>query len=128
MVTGLLFTYVAFRYEVTLETVALLVAPLGPLGQGQDLPHAYSDAILGIAIGGGVLYVVFLAARGGFGGGDVKLGGFIGAILGKPQIFVALPLSFIAGGLRAPTLLALKVRGRKDTIPCAGHFLRGLRS
>ena len=84
-VTGLLFAYVAFRYEVTLETVvvlgfvgilivvffidlehslilnrvmypavaaALLVAPVGPLGQGQDAFHAYIDALLGIAIGG----------------------------------------------------------------------------
>ena len=156
-VTGLLFAYVAFRYEVTLETVvvlgfvgiliivffidlehsvilnrimypgvaaALLVAPLGPLGQGQDAPHAYLDALLGIAIGGGVLYVIFLVARGGFGGGDVKLGGFVGAILGVPQIIVALPLSFIAGGLLALTLLALKVRGRKDAIPF-GPFLAG---
>ena len=156
-VTGLLFAYVAFRYEVTLETVvvlgfvgilivvffidlehslildrvmypataaALLAAPLGPLGQGQDAFHAYIDALLGIAIGGGVLYVIFLAARGGFGGGDVKLGGFVGAILGIPQVVVALPLSFIAGGLAALSLLALKVRGRKDAIPF-GPFLVG---
>ena len=111
VVTGLLFAYVAFRYEVTLETVvvlgfvgvlivvffidlehslilnrvmypavaaALLVAPLGSLGQDQDALHAYMDALLGIAIGGGVLYVIFLAARGGFGGGDVKLAGLLG--------------------------------------------------
>ena len=156
-VTGLLFAYVAFRYEVTLETVvvlgfvgilivvffidlehslildrvmypataaALLAAPLGPLGQGQDAFHAYIDALLGIAIGGGVLYVIFLAARGGFGGGDVKLGGFVGAILGIPQVVVALPLSFIAGGLAALSLLALNVRGRKDAIPF-GPFLVG---
>ena len=156
-VTGLLFAYVAFRYEVTLETVvvlgfvgilivvffidlehslilnrvmypavaaALLVAPVGPLGQGQDAPHAYLDAILGVTIGGGVLYVIFLAARGGFGGGDVKLGGFVGAILGIPQIVVALPLSFIAGGLFALSLLVLKVRGRTDAIPF-GPFLVG---
>ena len=157
VVTGLLFAYVAFRYEVTLETVvvfgfvgvlivvffidlehslilnrvmypavaaALLVAPLGPLGQDQDALHAYMDALLGIAIGGGVLYVIFLAARGGFGGGDVKLGGFVGAILGIPQILVALPLSFIAGGLFGLSLLVLKVRGRKDAIPF-GPFLAG---
>ena len=68
--------------------------------------------------------MIFLVARGGFGGGDVKLGGFVGAILGVPQIFVALPLSFIAGGLLALTLLALKVRGRKDAIPF-GPFLAG---
>ena len=156
-VTGLLFAYVALRYEVTLETVvvlgfvgvliivffidlehslilnrvmypavaaALLVAPIGPLGQGQDAPHAYLDAILGITMGGGVLYVIFLAARGGFGGGDVKLGGFVGAILGIPQIFVALPLSFISGGLFALGLLVLKVRSRKDAIPF-GPFLAG---
>ncbi len=161
-VTGLLFAYVAFRYEVTLETVvvlgfvgilivvffidlehslilnkimypgivaALLVAPLGPLGQGQDAPHAYLDAILGIAIGGGVLYVIYFAAlkmlgQDAFGRGDVNLGGFIGAVLGVPVIFIALQMSVIVGGLVASALVIFKVRGRKDAIPF-GPFLAG---
>ncbi|MCZ6614606.1 MAG: prepilin peptidase [Chloroflexi bacterium] len=159
-VTGLLFAYVAFRYEVTLETVvvlgfvgvlivvffidlehslildrvmypavaaALLVVPVGPLGQGQDALHAYIDAFLGIAIGGGTLAMIYFGAlrmlgQDAFGWGDVKLGVFLGAILGVTQTLVALPLSFISGGLLGLTLLILKVRGRKDAIPF-GPFL-----
>ena len=155
MTTGLLFAYVAFRYEATIETVVvlafvgvlvvvffidlehslilnrimypsivvgLLLAPLGPLGDGQSALQAYLDALLGALVGGGVLYAIYVAARGGFGGGDVKLGGFLGAMLGVPKIFVALPMSFVAGGLVGIALIVLKVRSRKDYVPF-GPFL-----
>ena len=79
--------------------VALLVAPFGPLAEGHGLLEAYWDALLGGLMGAGVLLVIYLAARGGFGGGDVKLGGLIGVFLGVPLVFVALPISFIVGGL-----------------------------
>ena len=109
--------------------VALLVAPLGPLGQGQGVLQSYVDALLGAAVGAGVLFVIFFAAlrilgRDAFGQGDVKLGLFLGLVLGLPLTFVALQLSFIAGGLVAIALLAFKVRRRKDTIPF-GPFLSG---
>ncbi len=155
--TGLLFAYVSFRYEATIETVVvlafvgvlvvvffidlehnlilnrimypsivagLLLAPFGPLGDGQSALQAYLYALLGALVGAGVLYAIYLAARGGFGGGDVKLGGFLGAMLGVPKIFVALPMSFVAGGLVGIALIIFKVRSRKDTVPF-GPFLAG---
>ena len=100
----------------------LLLAPFGPLGDGQSILQAYLYALLGALVGAGVLYAIYLAARGGFGGGDVKLGGFLGAMLGVPKVFVALPMSFVAGGLVGIALIIFKVRGRKDTVPF-GPFL-----
>ena len=56
------------------------------------------------------------------GGGDVKLGVFMGVMLGFPQAFFALVLSFLTGALFSVGLI---VSGRKhfgQTIPF-GPFL-----
>jgi leader peptidase (prepilin peptidase)/N-methyltransferase len=58
------------------------------------------------------MLLVYLAARGGTGAGDVKLA----ALLGFPQIAAGLPLGFILGGLAGLTLLILRLKRRTDTI------------
>jgi len=56
------------------------------------------------------------------GWGDVKMAALIGLATGFPLIFVALFLAVILGGLAAGTLLLLKIRKRKESIPF-GPFL-----
>jgi leader peptidase (prepilin peptidase)/N-methyltransferase len=56
------------------------------------------------------------------GFGDVKMVGLIGLIIGWPQIFVAILIGILLGGLVAIFLLFLKIKGRKQTIPF-GPFL-----
>jgi leader peptidase (prepilin peptidase)/N-methyltransferase len=104
--------------------VALLVTPWGPLGEGVSARLAYQDALLGFLLGGGVLLLVFVIARGGFGAGDVKLGALLGIMLGFVPTLVTLEMSFIAGGLVATLLILLKIRRRKDQVPF-GPFLAG---
>ena len=71
-------------------------------------------------------FLLFLAIalvfRGGMGGGDVKLAGVLGLLLGFPGILAALWLGIVIGGLVAVVLLALRIKGRKDEIPF-GPFL-----
>ena len=104
--------------------VALLAVPWGPIGQGATIQAAYLEALKGFLLGGGVLLVVYLLARGGFGAGDVKLGALLGLIMGFIPLFVALQLSFIVGGVVAFALLILRLRRRRDVIPF-GPFLAG---
>jgi leader peptidase (prepilin peptidase)/N-methyltransferase len=59
------------------------------------------------------------------GWGDVKLAAMIGAFLGWPVGPVALYLGFLVGGIVAVTLLALRVRGRKDAIPFGPSLAAG---
>jgi leader peptidase (prepilin peptidase)/N-methyltransferase len=77
------------------------------------------------ALGGGagyftLLLVVAIAARGGFGFGDVKLGFLLGmflAYLSWGTLAVGVFGAFLAGGLAAVGLLLVRRVGRRDAIP-----------
>ncbi|MGD9046719.1 MAG: prepilin peptidase [Anaerolineae bacterium] len=92
---------------------AWILALLGSLFHPQ--PHFYRLALLGGAVGFGVLYLIYLLGelfvkvmsriRGkqihavAFGFGDVRLGGFIGLVLGFPDVLAALLVAILLGGL-----------------------------
>lgn len=72
--------------------------------------------LLGGVIGFTVLFLIALISSGAMGMGDVKLGLYIGLIVGVPEVTLTLFMAFIAGGLMASILLLLKKIGRKDPI------------
>lgn len=80
------------------------------------------DSLLGIVVGGGLLFAVIVLSGGGMGGGDMKLGAMMGAFLGYKLILLALFLGVILGGAVALGLLSSGIRRRKDPIPF-GPFL-----
>jgi len=71
-------------------------------------------------------FLVFLAIAAvypqGMGGGDVKLGGVIGLLVGYPGALIALWLAVVSGGLIAVGLVLTRKLGRKDSMPF-GPFL-----
>ncbi len=68
-------------------------------------------SIAGLAIGFGLLFIFYVF--GGMGGGDVKLMGAVGALLGFPLILPVLFYTAIIGGFMALMLLIWKGRLRK---------------
>jgi leader peptidase (prepilin peptidase)/N-methyltransferase len=79
--------------------------------------------VLGLIIGGGFfLFLVLISREKWMGWGDVKLGAFLGAILGYPSILVALFFAFILGSIVSLVLISLKKKKMKDIIPF-GPFL-----
>jgi leader peptidase (prepilin peptidase)/N-methyltransferase len=80
------------------------------------------NAVIGGAVGFIILFLVALVSRGGMGGGDIKLAGFIGLATGFPLILVAIFLAVISGGLVSILLLVFKIKRRDETIPF-GPFL-----
>ncbi len=80
-------------------------------------PHFYRLALLGGALGFGLLFLIYLLGelfvkvmskmRGkaihavAFGFGDVRLGGFIGLVLGFPKVLTAILIGILLGGLGA---------------------------
>jgi leader peptidase (prepilin peptidase) / N-methyltransferase len=91
------------------------------------LPPGLVDALIGAAIGGGVLWLIGEAyyrysGHEGMGGGDVKMLAMIGAFLGWKLVLVTLVLSSFAGSLLGVAVIALKRGGMKYALPY-GTFL-----
>ncbi len=91
------------------------------------LPPGWLSSLLGIVLGGGVLFAVMEAyarARGfeGLGMGDVKMLAMIGAFLGWQLMLLTLILGSFMGSLIGVALMASKRGGMKTALPF-GTFL-----
>ena len=86
------------------------------------------DAILGGTLCGVLFYCLYIAARGGMGGGDVKFALGIGLRLGWESAIIAVWTAFLIGGMMAAFLLLTRRKGRRDALPfgpclAAGGYL-----
>lgn len=107
--------------RITLPGIAVgFVASLG-------LWPGWRDSLLGILLGGGILWAIAEAyfrvrREEGLGMGDVKMLAMIGAFLGWQQVLVTLVLSSAAGALVGVALMAAGRGTMKDALPF-GTFL-----
>jgi leader peptidase (prepilin peptidase)/N-methyltransferase len=91
------------------------------------LPPGPASALLGVLIGGGVLWAIGeayyrYAGQEGMGGGDVKMLAMIGAFLGWQLTLVTLVFSSLAGSVIGMLVIALRRGGLKYALPY-GTFL-----
>lgn len=93
-----------------------LAAPPGPI-----------DSVLGIILGGGILYAIaagyyLLRKEEGMGMGDVKMLAMIGAFLGWRAVFLTLILSSFTGAVVGVAMMASQRGGLRYALPF-GTFL-----
>jgi len=127
---GLILNKIVYPAALVAIIISIFLPPSRLIYPSGVVPLPVSDFLpqLGIvqaAIGGGiglVLFLLIVVISRGVGWGDVKMAALIGLVTGFPLIFVALFLAVILGGLVAGTLLLLKVKKRKESIPF-GPFL-----
>lgn len=91
------------------------------------LPPGLTASLIGVLIGGGVLWLIGEAyyrysGEEGMGGGDVKMLAMIGAFLGWKLVLVTLVLSSVAGSVLGLAIIAVKRGGMKYALPF-GTFL-----
>ena len=91
------------------------------------LPPGFVDALIGVLIGGGVLWLIGEAyfrysGHEGMGGGDVKMLAMIGAFLGWKLVLVTLVLSSVVGSVIGLIVIAIRKGGMKYALPY-GTFL-----
>ena len=91
------------------------------------LPPGPLSSVVGILIGGGVLWLIGeayyrFAGQEGMGGGDVKMLGMIGAFLGWKLVLVTLVFSSVAGALIGLALIVTRKGDMKYALPY-GTFL-----
>jgi len=78
---------------------------------------------LAILIGGGFFGAQYLISKGKWiGGGDIRLGALMGAMLSLPNILLALFLAYVTGAIYGITALILKKKTFKSEVPF-GTFL-----
>jgi leader peptidase (prepilin peptidase)/N-methyltransferase len=87
----------------------------------------WHEALIGLLIGGGVLYAIafvyeLVSKREGMGGGDIKLMGMIGGFFGWKSLIFILLFSSFAGALVGITVMIIKKKDMKYAVPF-GPFL-----
>lgn len=107
-----------------LSMPAIVIAIAGGLTFGIPTP-------LNMLIGGGAIFAFFLLqfllSRGKWiGGGDLRLGAFMGIFLGWEKGLLALVLAYLIGGVFSLFLLAGKKITRKSTIPFGPFMITGI--
>ncbi len=108
----------------------VLVLPgvvLGFLSSAFILPTGWISSLLGMALGGGILWMLavvspYLFGKEGLGGGDIKLLAMIGAFLGWQQVLMTLFLASLGGSIVGMGLIAFRYLERGQYIPF-GPFL-----
>lgn len=91
------------------------------------LPLGLWNGVIGLVVGGGLLWLLawaspYLFGKEGMGGGDIKLLAMIGAFLGWKLALMTIMLGSLVGSVVGVSLMAAHVLKREDYIPF-GPFL-----
>jgi leader peptidase (prepilin peptidase)/N-methyltransferase len=100
---------------------------LGLAGAATVLPIGFVNAMLGVLVGGGLLWALawaspYLFGKEGMGGGDIKLLGMIGAFLGWKPALLTIMIGSLAGSIIGIGLIGTGLLKRDEYIPF-GPFL-----
>jgi len=79
--------------------------------------------LIGVLVGMGFFFLQYLISRGRWiGGGDIRLGLFMGVILGWPLILLALFLAYIGGALFVLPFLLLGKKQMATKVPFGAYL------
>ena len=120
-------TFIDLQHQIIPDRISLPGIPLGFLCSFFLPWNTWLDSLLGILVGGGVLYMFalgyhLLTKKEGMGGGDIKMLAMIGAFLGWKGALATLMLAAITGSLVGVLLIVLKGKNFKYAVPF-GPFL-----
>ncbi|MDN7245878.1 prepilin peptidase [Planococcus shenhongbingii] len=75
------------------------------------------DALLGAAVGFGILLLIAIVSKGGMGGGDIKLFFVIGLVLGTSGTLMTLFFASLIGAIAGIIQLRINNQDRKTPVP-----------
>jgi leader peptidase (prepilin peptidase) / N-methyltransferase len=118
--------FIDLRHQILPNVITVPGIPIG-IAFSLFLPPGWRDALIGAALGGGILFAIseaYYRLRGieGLGMGDVKMLAMIGAFLGWKLMLVTLILGSFAGSLVGVAIMASGRGGMKLALPF-GTFL-----
>ena len=114
------------QHRILPNVITVTGVPIG-FALSLFLPPGWKESLIGLLVGGGVLYVIgeaYYRLRGvdGLGMGDVKMLAMIGAVLGWRLMLVTMIFASFTGALVGVTLIASGRGGMKAALPF-GTFL-----
>jgi leader peptidase (prepilin peptidase)/N-methyltransferase len=118
--------FIDIDHRILPDSMTLTGIPLGVLASVW-LPPGWRDSLIGVALGGGILWLIAEAYYRwrhveGMGMGDVKMLAMIGAVLGWRAVIVALVLSSFSGALVGVLMMSRAKDGMRYALPF-GTFL-----
>lgn len=120
-------TFIDLDYQIIPDVISLPGIVVG-FAASFFIPWLrWSDAVFGILLGGGILYMIaagyeFITKKEGMGGGDIKLLAMIGAFMGWKAVLPIIFFSSLLGCLVGIPLMLIKKADSKLAIPF-GPFL-----
>ncbi len=123
----IIITVIDLYHQIIPDVISLPGIGVGLLGALVVPQVTFLNALIGVIVGGGSLFLVatiyqWLFKREGMGGGDVKLLAMIGAFLGWKAVLLTILLSSFVGSVVGIILILIKGRDFKYAIPF-GPFL-----
>ncbi|MBN1471597.1 MAG: prepilin peptidase [Syntrophaceae bacterium] len=120
-------SFIDLDHQIIPDILTLPGIPLFFLASVFIVKLPWVEALLGLLIGGGVLFVIafvyeLIFKREGMGGGDIKLLAMIGGFLGWKSLIFVLLLSSFSGALIGIAAMIIKKQDTKYAIPF-GPFL-----
>lgn len=115
------------EHQIIPDRITLPGLAIGLVAAVTILPIGIVNAVAGVAVGGGLLWLLawlspYLFGKEGMGGGDIKLMGMVGAFLGWKPALLTIMLGALAGSVLGMTLIVIKRLRRDQYIPF-GPFL-----
>ncbi len=127
MATLLVITFIDIDHQIIPDVITLPGIPIF-FGASFALPQVtYIESILGILIGGGSLFLVawvyhLLTKKEGMGGGDIKLLGMMGAVIGWKGVLFTIFLASAVGTVSGMLIMLKTRKSMKLAVPF-GPFL-----
>ena len=115
-------SFIDFDHMILPDEFTLSGIVIGLVGAALNPERNFWDAFIGVLIGGGFLWFMafvyyHLTKKDGLGGGDIKLLGWIGAMLGWKAVPFVITTSAIIGSVVGIALAIKSKQGMKTAIP-----------
>lgn len=115
-------SFIDFDLMILPDVFTLSGIVIGLVGAALNPERSFMDSLTGVLIGGGFLWLVaylYLLVRKeeGMGGGDIKLLGWIGAVLGWKAVPFVVLISSLTGAFVGLSLALRRQTGLKSVIP-----------
>jgi leader peptidase (prepilin peptidase)/N-methyltransferase len=123
----LVITFIDLEHQIIPDIISLPGIMIGFAGSFFCIQVSWQQSVLGILIGGGLLYAIalgyyLLTKRDGMGGGDIKLLAMIGAFLGWQSLLFVVFASSLIGSIIGISSIFLQGKDSRSKIPF-GPFL-----